>query len=337
MKRKPVIVILLLSIFTILVTCRKDFLNVEPAGSLSQYVLADPKGLDALLAGAYSMLPGDKTRNWSWEAASSNWLYGSIRGMEANKGTDAGDEPTGINTIGTFRETATNPYLNLRWRAIYEGVSRCNNLINVTNVTMTTGKITPDQADQYLRQARVLRGWYHFEAWRMWKMIPYLNENTNPATVTNKEDVRQQILDDLTAGTTLPLNMGAIGKFNLTVSQVLLGKAMMQMNHDYTGALPILIAAKAGTKPDGSAIGLAPAYGEIFDIINRNGIECIYTVQYSVNDGSGGKNGGDGEVLNFPYKSGGSPGGCCGFFCPTQEFVNSFRNFRRIAASRLFL
>ena len=32
-----------------------------------------------------------------------------------------------------------------------------------------------------------------------------------------------------------------------------------------------------------------------------------------------------GEVLNFPYKSGGSPGGCCGFFDPTQEFVNSFR------------
>jgi hypothetical protein len=45
-----------------------------------------------------------------------------------------------------------------------------------------------------------------------------------------------------------------------------------------------------------------------------------------VNDGSGGWNGGYGEVLNFPYKgNGGSPGGCCGFFQPTQEFVNSFR------------
>ncbi|MFK7921549.1 MAG: RagB/SusD family nutrient uptake outer membrane protein, partial [Bacteroidia bacterium] len=49
------------------------------------------------------------------------------------------------------------------------------------------------------------------------------------------------------------------------------------------------------------------------------------TVQYSVNDGSGGWNAGQGEVLNFPYKSGASPGGCCGFFQPTQEFVNSFR------------
>ena len=36
-------------------------------------------------------------------------------------------------------------------------------------------------------------------------------------------------------------------------------------------------------------------------------------------------NGGWGEVLNFPYKPGESPGGCCSFFQPTQDFVNSFR------------
>jgi hypothetical protein len=99
----------------------------------------------------------------------------------------------------------------------------------------------------------------------------------------------------------------------------------MQMNGDYAAALTQLNSARNGTKPDGSAIGLADTYGEIFEIENRNGIEAVYTVQYSVNDGSGGWNGGWGEVLNFPYKGGGSPGGCCGFFQPTQEFVNSFR------------
>ena len=120
--------------------------------------------------------------------------------------------------------------------------------------------------------------------------------------------------------------MGAIGKFNKTVSEVLVAKALMQINHDYAGALTLLQDVKVnGKKPDGSAIGLAPTYGEIFDIANRNGIESVYTVQYSVNDNSGANNAGNGEVLNFPYKSGGSPGGCCGFFDPTQEFVNSFR------------
>jgi hypothetical protein len=97
------------------------------------------------------------------------------------------------------------------------------------------------------------------------------------------------------------------------------------MNHDWAGALILLQDAKNGKKPNGGPIGLAPTYGEIFDIANRNGIESVYTVQYSVNDGSGGLNGGYGEVLNFPYKTGGSPAGCCGFFQPTQEFVNSFR------------
>jgi hypothetical protein len=159
----------------------------------------------------------------------------------------------------------------------------------------------------------------------MWKMIPYVDEKTDPATVTNKEDINAKIIADLTEGTTLPDNMGQVGRFNGTVSKVLLAKALMQMNHDYAGALPLLQDAKNGTKPNGAPIGLAPTYGEIFDIVNRNGIESVYTVQYSVNDGSGGYNGGWGEVLNFPYKSGGSPGGCCGFFQPTQEFVNSFR------------
>jgi hypothetical protein len=322
MKKKYIILILVLALMGTWGSCKKNFLDIKPAGGIDASLLSNAKGLDALLVGAYSMLPGTKTFNWTWEAASSNWVFGSIRGLEANKGTDSGDQPA-INPIQTFTETATNDFVNLRWRAIYEGVSRCNNLINVTNTALTAAKITQEQADSYIMQARVLRGWFHFEAWRMWEKVPYLDEKTDPGTVANTEDIRPQIIADLTEGTNLPTNMGAVGKFNKTVAQVLLGKALMQMNHDYAGALVQLTAAKSGSKADGSAIGLAPTYGEIFDIVNRNGIEAIYTVQYSVNDNSGAKNGGDGEVLNFPYLHG--PGRCCGFFNPTQEFVNSFR------------
>jgi hypothetical protein len=100
----------------------------------------------------------------------------------------------------------------------------------------------------------------------------------------------------------------------------------MQLNQDYAGAKTLLQdVVNTGTAPDGSAIGLEANYGDVFDAANRNGIESIYTVQYSVNDGSGGWNGGWGEVLNFPYKGGGgSPGGCCGFFQPSHDLVNSF-------------
>jgi hypothetical protein len=306
-------------------SCKKSFLTVAPTGSLDQELLQSSKGLDALLIGTYSMIDGVSSQFGSgWETTASNWVFGSIRGMEANKGTDGGDQ-SDINPLQTFSETSTNPFLNFKWREVYEAISRCNNLITITTQTLANGKITQDQADSYITQAKVLRGWFHFEAWRMWNKIPYLDETTNLNTVKNDVDVRPMILADLNAGVNLPDNMGLIGKFNGTVAKVLAAKAMMDMYRDYAGALPLLTAAKGGTKPDGSAIGLAPTYGEIFDIVNRNGIEAIYTVQYSVNDGSGAWNAGAGEVLNFPYKSGGSPGGCCGFFDPTQEFVNSFR------------
>lgn len=308
--------------------CGNDFLEVRPAGSLNKYTLATEEGINALLVGAYSMLDGVNSQ-FGWGSASSNWLYGSIRGMEANKGTDSGDSSFDFSAIQNFAETASNIWttscLNTKWCEIYEAVSRCNSVIVVINQALADGNISTEKADQFLQQARTLRGWYHFEAWRMWEKIPYVDENTEYDKVTNKPDIRGKIITDLAEGIKLPDYMGAVGRFNGTVSKVLLAKALMQIHHDYLSALALLESAKNGTKPNGAPIGLAATYGEIFDIVNRNGIEAVYTVQTSVNDGSGGYNGGYGEVLNFPYKSGSSPAGCCGFFQPTQEFVNSFR------------
>ncbi|MFN8239773.1 MAG: RagB/SusD family nutrient uptake outer membrane protein [Bacteroidales bacterium] len=305
------------------VACSKDWLDERPLGSYDQYTLANEKGIDGILIGAYSMLDG-VSNPYSWEAASSNWIYGSIRGMEANKGTDAGD-PGDINALQNFSELPTHPYLAVKWRELYDAINRCNSCIVITGIAFDEGTIDQTKADLFIRQARVLRGWYHFEAWRLWKKIPYVDEKTIQDTLTNSWDASSRIIDDLAQGTGLPDNVGAIGRFNGTVSRILLAKALMQMKGDYAAALVLLNQAKSGTKPNGEAIGLAAKYGDVFDTQNRNGIEAIYTVQYSVNDGSGGWNGGWGEVLNFPYKSGASPGGCCGFFQPTQEFVNSFR------------
>ncbi len=323
--------IILNIIFLFLVSsCGEKWLEVRPEDSIDQYSLANEEGINALLIGAYSMLDGVTEAGIGWGAASSNWLYGSIRGVEANKGTDSGDSSYDFSAIQRFSETESNKWtttcLDERWRSIYEAISRCNNAIMVTNQALEDGTISQDKAELFLRQARALRGWYHFEAWRMWAMVPYIDENTDQEEITNTIDIRDKIIADLNEGTLLPDDMGAIGRFNSTVSKVLLAKALMQMYHNYDEALILLSDVKTnGTKPDGSAIGLAPTYGEIFDIENRNGIESVYTVQYSVNDGSGGWNGGYGEVLNFPYKAGESPGGCCSFFQPTQEFVNSFR------------
>ena len=311
-------------------SCNEEFLEITPNGALDVQVLATYEGVDALLIGAYSMIDG-VAAGFGWEAASSGWVFGSIRGMEANKGTDSGDQPD-INPLQTFTETATNPYLNIKWRSTYEGISRCNSTILTAAVALENEEITQAEHDSFVMQARALRGVYHFWVWKMFAdrstgmYIPYVDETTDTKLVTNDVDVRPSIIADLEAGTNLPTDIKQIGRFNKTVCQVFLAKAQMQMNGDYGTADGLLgTVISSGTQPAGGEIGLMDKYGDVFDASMRNDKEAVYTVQYSVNDNSGGWNGGRGEVLNFPYKSGKSPGGCCGFFNPTQEFVNSFR------------
>jgi starch-binding outer membrane protein, SusD/RagB family len=326
MKRLNIKLVILLGLVLALpYSCKDDFLDITPNGSLDANILATKDGVNNLLIGAYGLVDGVSSSGFGWEAASSNWVYGSIRGLEANKGTDAGDQPD-INPIQTYSEAATNPYLNVKWRSVYAGISRCNETLKVLAVAEERGTVTAEEATSFRLQAQTLRGYYHFEAWRMWEKIPYVTETTDLTTITNTADVRDNILADLQAGTALPNNMGQIGRFNGTVARVLYAKALMQMKGDYAKAKSELQwVVDNGAAPDGHAIGLEAKYGDIFDGANRNGKESIYTVQYSVNDGSGGWNGGWGEVLNFPYKSGESPGGCCGFFQPGYDLVNSFK------------
>lgn len=252
--------------------------------------------------------------------------------MESNKGTDSGASPDGINSIQNYVENPNNPYLNLKWQASYEAISRCNCTLSAAHAAFEAGSIKEEQYLLFTRQARALRGFYHFEAWRMWAdpvsflYVPYVDEYTKLKAITNTEDIRDRIIEDLTEGCKLPLNMAQVGRFNRTVCQVFLAKALMHMYEDHESALVLLSeVVESGTNPAGQKAGLEPRYGDVFDIEFRNGVESIYTVQYSVNDGSGGWNGGQGEVLNYPYKSGESPGGCCSYFQPTQNFVNSFR------------
>ena len=71
--------------------CSEEFLEITPNGELSQAVLANRDGVDALLIGSYSMLDGMAEGVGDWHSATSGWVYGSIRGLESNKGTDSGD------------------------------------------------------------------------------------------------------------------------------------------------------------------------------------------------------------------------------------------------------
>src|SRR6202000_3499536 len=55
----------------------------------------------------------------------------------------------------------------------------------------------------------------------------------------------------------------------------------------------------------------------------KNSSEAVFSVQMSVNDGSG-TNGNYGDVLNFP-NDGSGPGGCCGFDNPSINLANAYK------------
>lgn len=281
--------------------------------------------VNELLDGAYSMLAQVTKQAYAetWTGASTNWLWGSVRGMEANLGTDSlmGAE---ILAIQTFSENSANTLLNDKWRMLYEGISRCNATVVKAGVVMEAGKISSEANDIIVKQARALRGYFHFEAWKMWNNIPYIDENTDPSSITNTADIRSNILRDLEAGTFLPDSMGSNARFNGTVCKVLLAKALMQMYHNYKDALILLLdVERLGRKPDGSEIGLANTFGEIFDMENLNSIESIYAVRFSASGASG--NGAPGDMSNAGAEEKGMLQQYPGFLIPNQEFVNTFR------------
>ncbi len=300
-------------------SCSKSFLERKPLGSLDENVLANQKGVEGLLIGAYSLLDGYGAGG-NWDASGSNWVYGSVVGGDAHKGSDAGDQQD-INPMERYEAGATNGYFNNKWRTVYEGVTRANNVLKVMKKATD---ISAADIKRITAEARFLRGHYHFEAKKMWNMVPYVDENNTILKLANDKDIWPNIEADFQAAyTDLPEAQDKIGRANKWSAGAFLAKVKM-FRKDYTGALPILNAIIAGGKTSsGTKYALNTRFDASFDADTKNSPEAVFSVQYSVNDGANGDNGGWGDVLNFPYTGG--PGGCCGFFQPTQDLVNSFQ------------
>ncbi len=313
--------LILISAISIAISSCSDFLEISPKGSLSESVLATKDGVESLLIGAYAALDGSGNNIGQWESSSTNWIYGSIAGGDAHKGSYVIDGFE-ITEIELYRPNVDNPYLNTKWRAIYEGVSRANAVLRVIK---NVDDATEQDTIRIRAEARVLRGIFHFEAIKMWKMVPYIYENDNPSLVKNIDDIWPQIEDDIRSGyEKLPETMDAVGRINKWVAGALLGKLLL-FQHKYDEAKMVLEDVfKNGKNPLGIKFNLTPRFHENFNIDNEQNSEVVLAFQFSVKDGADGDtNGNFGEVLNYPM--GAPPGYCCGFFQPSSELVNSYR------------
>ena len=285
----------------VFVACQSDFLNQDTIGVLTEAEVQNAKGARQFLTSSYGALKGI-----GWEGGHTNWVYGSIVGGDANKGSDAGDQAD-IVPIQQFTAQPTNNYFNVRWRAVYDGVSRANQTIRIVS-KLTAADITPEEQKNILAQARFLRGFYHFEAKKMWNKIPFVDESVTYENqnfrVTNSDDWTK-IMEDLDfARKNLDETQDAVGKVNKWAAEAYYAKALL-FQGKYAEALPVLTSVITSGKTSGNLkYDLAPTFHDLFNPDKDNDPtvrrESVFAYEASINDGSGGLNANPRAVATRP-------------------------------------
>ncbi|MEO3403257.1 RagB/SusD family nutrient uptake outer membrane protein [Mucilaginibacter sp. CAU 1740] len=307
-------------------SCKKSSLDQPALGALSTAQITSAAGVDGLLVGAYSALDGQSGTNTAfgggsaWETSPDNWIYGSVAGGDAHKGSSGIDQPA-INSIATFTVDASNGFLNSKWKADYEGITRANNVLKT--VGAVSGITDVDKAN-IIGQARFLRGHYYFDLKKMFGNVPYIDETTTNFVQPNTADIWPKIIDDFKfAYANLPGTQTQVGRVNKWAAGAYLAKTYLYQK-DYTNADKTFTEViTGGTNSAGVAYGLTDNYFDNFNAATKNNKETVFAIQQAANDGTNTiSEANNGDMLNYPYNS---PFGCCGFFQPTEDLANSFR------------
>jgi tetratricopeptide (TPR) repeat protein len=304
------------------IACKEDFLDVPVTEQLTEATLGNQRGIEGMLIGAYSALNG---KDNGWFGGATNWLWGSIRGGDANKGSNAGDFNT-MSPIQRFELDAVNPEINGKWAGSYEGVARVNALLS--NMAKATDANEASKT-RISAEARFLRGHYYFELKKTFNNVPYVDETMDIATaskVPNNADIWPKIEADLQfAFDNLPETQPQVGRANKWAAGALLGKAYLYQKK-FTEAKTIFDQVIAnGQTSNGLKYALVPKFQDLWRGANENNSESVFAFQAAA--GTGNINNTNHEIaMNYPYNTGpNGPGECCGFYAPSFELVNSYR------------
>ena len=310
--------------------CNDEFLTREPQGQYSPTALKSAGGIEGLLLGAYAMVDGQGLDGQAaWNNDIQNWVFGGIASDDAYKGTDSGDQPE-QSFIEKYDFQPNNGHITNKWRGLYKGVARTNDVLNtlkdVTNIPETRRK-------QIVAEARFLRGLFHFEAQKMWKFPLYIDDATfqlndlESTKVPNGGPIWDKIEADFKAAVDdLPESQAEVGRPTKYAAMAFLAKAYMYQGWDVLTGAPNMAKLNAA-KPLLEAIiasgkySLMPRYEQNFLIAFRNNAESIWEVQYAVSSATGDA-ATAGVGLAHPYID---PWGCCGFYQPSQNLVNAFK------------
>ena len=316
MKLNQYIVVLIGAISMMINSCGEDFLYIAPAGTVDQEQLTMAQGEEMLITGAYAMFCAP-----DWGASIFNWALSGIYGGDANKGSDSGDQSV-LNELERYNLVPTNGYVNEKWRWVYYGSKRIEQALQL----MEKVEDMPEPT-KAVRKAELyfLRATFYFEGVKCFGgFMPYIDEtNTEPnPKIHNDKDIYPDILADVDKAIAgLPDQPEQPGRAYVWAAKMLKAKILMQQGK-MSEAKPILNDVLTnGKTASGKKYGLSDDLTDNWKCaMDNQSPESIFEIQFS-SDGTNKAN--LGMSLCYPHNSG--PGGCCGFYQPSFELVNSFQ------------
>lgn len=337
MKNKYIYIIAALFSFS---SCSQDFLTCEPQGSLNEATLTSPDGIELLCTAAYGSLHSPNASSWFMTFSGggcNDWLYGDVRSDIAYKGGGGIADCSDFHAMEVFNGVyPTQSHIDGKWYNLYCSIQRANSAIRQLN------KITNadwSQRNSRLGEMKFLRSYFFFELQRLFNRIPYFDENVPTADyvkISNVQYTRDEILGKISqdlkeAADLLPENQTDAGRVTKCAALALQAKVELYRAYKQDDNYTVTSIDKDNltdvVKLCDEIIGkgkyqLLPDWQDLDLVKYENGPENIFSIQFSIHDGT---------VLNrtawfFALCSPGGGGyGGCGFFQPSQNLVNSYK------------
>ncbi|WP_212744218.1 RagB/SusD family nutrient uptake outer membrane protein [Maribacter sp. ACAM166] len=327
MKKRNLIFTACLTALVFITGCSDEYLTREPQGSFSEGDVKTADGVEGLLIGAYTMVPGGGLTGQTWHNDIHSWVF-NIASDDALKGTDAGDQPE-QSFIEGYDFQSFNIHIRDKWRGLYKGVA-------ATNLVLTTltdvEDISEERRAQITAEARFLRGLFHMEARKMWRMPTYISDENyalndlESTKIPNDREIWPLIEADLeAAAAVLPAAQGDVGRPTSWAAKAFLGKAKIYQGFDTNGSPNLAKMGEAKVILDdivnNGPFQLMDKFEDNFKVATRNNTESIFEVQYAISSASGDASN-RGIGLAHPYTD---PWGCCGFYQASQNLVNAYK------------
>ncbi len=317
-----------------------NFLDEQlPQGTLSDEQVKDPKYVDNMVTSAYAIFTTAEDINSSF----SMWNF-DVRSDDAYKGGSSTNDGDVFHQLEVAQGIlTTNWNINDMWVRLYNSISRVNTAIGVVEQCDESYALR----DTRLAELKFLRAYAHFLLKRLFKNIPFVTRTDytydeysqiSNTEYTNDEGWAQIAKDLEEAYNNLPdvqLEKGRPSKSACAafLAKVYLYKAYRQDNATSNKVTSIneedLRKVIQYTDP---AIYTAGGFDLENDIHNNfrpeeqfeNGVESIWAIQYSRNDGSTYGNLNWSYGLICPNIVDVTDGGC-DFYKPSQNLVNAYR------------